>query len=59
MDTPEDEQSLFSHITCSISAKVNEVNTPDALALDLIEQVKPIKISALTFYLLLFLTFTG
>lgn len=39
MDTPEEEQSLFSHITCNISASVDDVSTPGALALDLIEQV--------------------
>lgn len=40
MDTPEDERSLFNHITCNISAVVDEVTTPGALALDLLEQVK-------------------
>ncbi|CAA7397941.1 unnamed protein product [Spirodela intermedia] len=40
MDTPEDERSLFSHITCNISAGVDEVTTPGALALDLLEQAE-------------------
>ncbi|KAH7660279.1 Microtubule-associated protein MAP65/Ase1/PRC1 protein [Dioscorea alata] len=40
MDTPEEEQSLFSHITCNISASVDDVTTPGALALDLIEQAE-------------------
>lgn len=39
MDTPADERSLFDHVTCNISATVNEVIYPGALALDLIEQV--------------------
>ena len=39
MDTSEEEQSLFDHVTCNISASVDEVNVPGALALDLIEQV--------------------
>ncbi|RZR78072.1 hypothetical protein BHM03_00003317 [Ensete ventricosum] len=38
MDTPMEEQSLFSHVTCNISATVDEVTIPGALALDLIEQ---------------------
>lgn len=39
MDTSEDERSLFDHVTCNISASVDEVTIPGALALDLIEQV--------------------
>lgn len=39
MDTPEEERSLFDHVTCNISASVDEVTIPGALALDLIEQV--------------------
>ncbi|KAL8131671.1 65-kDa microtubule-associated protein 1-like [Apium graveolens] len=40
MDTSEEERSLFNHVTCNISASVNEVNNPGALALDLIEQAE-------------------
>ena len=39
MDTSEEEQSLFNHVTCNIWASVDEVIVPGALALDLIEQV--------------------
>lgn len=39
MDTSDEERSLFKHVTCNMSAAVNEVNNPGALALDLIEQV--------------------
>lgn len=39
MDTPEDERRLFDHVTCNMSASVDEVTVPGALALDLIEQV--------------------
>lgn len=39
MDTPEEERSLFDHVTCNISASVDEVSISGALALDLIEQV--------------------
>ena len=39
MDTPDEERSLFDHVTCNISASVDEVTIPGALALDLIEQV--------------------
>lgn len=39
MDTPDEERSLFDHVTCNISASVDEVTVPGALALDLIEQV--------------------
>lgn len=39
MDTPEQERSLFDHVTCNVSASVDEVTIPGALALDLIEQV--------------------
>lgn len=40
MDTPEQERSLFDHVTCNISASVDEVTIPGALALDLIEQAE-------------------
>ncbi|KAL6314026.1 hypothetical protein AAG906_011760 [Vitis piasezkii] len=40
MDTPEEERSLFDHVTCNISASVDEVTIPGALALDLIEQAE-------------------
>ncbi|XP_052208360.1 65-kDa microtubule-associated protein 1 [Diospyros lotus] len=40
MDTPEEERSLFDHVTCNISASVDEVTVPGALALDLIEQAE-------------------
>ncbi|KAG6533623.1 65-kDa microtubule-associated protein 1-like [Zingiber officinale] len=40
MDTPMEERELFSHITCNISATVDEVTVPGALALDLIEQAE-------------------
>ncbi|GKE44012.1 65-kDa microtubule-associated protein 1-like protein [Tanacetum coccineum] len=40
MDIPEDERSLFHHVTCNISASVDKVTAPGALALDLIEQAE-------------------
>ncbi|XWS51815.1 hypothetical protein CRYUN_Cryun11dG0014900 [Craigia yunnanensis] len=40
MDTPEEERRLFNHVTCNISASVDEVTVPGALALDLIEQAE-------------------
>ncbi|KAF4346051.1 65-kDa microtubule-associated protein 1 [Cannabis sativa] len=40
MDTPEEERELFDHVTCNISASVDEVTVPGALALDLIEQAE-------------------
>ncbi|XP_047341870.1 65-kDa microtubule-associated protein 1-like isoform X1 [Impatiens glandulifera] len=40
MDTSEEERQLFDHITCNISASVEEVTIPGALALDLIEQAE-------------------
>ncbi|KAL5548483.1 hypothetical protein UlMin_003714 [Ulmus minor] len=40
MDTPEEERSHFDHVTCNISASVDEVTVPGALALDLIEQAE-------------------
>ncbi|KAK1430929.1 hypothetical protein QVD17_14058 [Tagetes erecta] len=40
MDTSEDERSLFDHVTCNISASVDDVNVPGALALNLIEQAE-------------------
>lgn len=39
MDTSMEERRLFDHVTCNISAPVDEVTVPGALALDLIEQV--------------------
>ncbi|ERN01616.1 hypothetical protein AMTRI_Chr10g229070 [Amborella trichopoda] len=40
MDTPMEERSFFDHVTCNISASVDEVTVPGALALDLIEQAE-------------------
>ncbi|KAH9322179.1 hypothetical protein KI387_016818, partial [Taxus chinensis] len=40
MDTPMDEQRLFDHVTCNISASVDEVTVPGALAIDIIEQAE-------------------
>ncbi|GAY54810.1 hypothetical protein CUMW_159590 [Citrus unshiu] len=40
MDTPSEERRLFDHVTCNISAYVDEVTVPGALALDLIEQAE-------------------
>ncbi|KAJ4981109.1 hypothetical protein NE237_031946 [Protea cynaroides] len=40
MDTPAEERSFFDHVTCNISATVDEVTVPGALALDLIEQAE-------------------
>nr|XP_043605933.1 65-kDa microtubule-associated protein 1-like [Erigeron canadensis] len=40
MDTSENERSLFDHVTCNVSASVDEVNMPGALAVDLIEQAE-------------------
>lgn len=40
MDTSSEERSLFDHVTCNISATVDEVTIPGALALDLIEQAE-------------------
>lgn len=40
MDTPMDEQNLFDHVTCNISASVDEVTVPGALAIDIIEQAE-------------------
>ncbi|BAT88592.1 hypothetical protein VIGAN_05212800 [Vigna angularis var. angularis] len=40
MDTPTEERRLFDHVTCNISASVDEVTVPGALALDLIEQAE-------------------
>lgn len=39
MDTPEEERRHFDHVTCNMSATVDEVTVPGALALDLMEQV--------------------
>ncbi|GAB4846090.1 hypothetical protein Ancab_025087 [Ancistrocladus abbreviatus] len=40
MDTLDEERCLFDHVTCNISASVDEVTIPGALALDLIEQAE-------------------
>ncbi|CAK9163893.1 unnamed protein product [Ilex paraguariensis] len=40
MDSPQEERSLFDHMTCNISSSVDEVTIPGALALDLIEQAE-------------------
>lgn len=40
MDTSEEERRLFDHVTCNISASVDEVTAPGALAMDLIEQAE-------------------
>ncbi|XAR67414.1 hypothetical protein NMG60_11002166 [Bertholletia excelsa] len=40
MDTTQEERSLFDHVTCNISASVDDVTIPGALALDLIEQAE-------------------
>lgn len=39
MDTSREDKSLFDHVMCNISASVDEVTVPGALALDLIEKV--------------------
>ncbi|XP_008227009.1 PREDICTED: 65-kDa microtubule-associated protein 1 isoform X1 [Prunus mume] len=39
MDTPDEERGFYDHVTCNISASVDEVTVPGALAWDLIEQV--------------------
>ncbi|XP_027331631.1 65-kDa microtubule-associated protein 1 [Abrus precatorius] len=40
MDTHPEERRLFDHVTCNMSASVDEVTVPGALALDLIEQAE-------------------
>ncbi|XP_047336740.1 65-kDa microtubule-associated protein 1-like [Impatiens glandulifera] len=40
METPQEDRILFDHVTCNISASVDEVTVPGALALDLIEQAE-------------------
>ncbi|KAJ4799188.1 microtubule-associated protein 65-2 [Rhynchospora pubera] len=40
MDTPNEERNSFSHVTCLISAGVDEVAGPGVLALDVLEQVE-------------------
>ncbi|XP_020091265.1 65-kDa microtubule-associated protein 1-like [Ananas comosus] len=40
METPAEERSFFDHVTCNISATVDDVTAPGALALDLIEQAE-------------------
>jgi protein regulator of cytokinesis 1 len=39
MDSPPEERNLFDNVTCNISASIDEVTTPGALALGLIKQV--------------------
>lgn len=39
MDAPQEERKLFDHVTCNISASVDEVTLAGALAMDVIEQV--------------------
>lgn len=39
METSEEERQIFHHITCHVSASVDEVTAPGALAVDIIEQV--------------------
>eukprot|EP00249_Psilotum_nudum_P017538 c26379_g1_i2 orf=749-1675(+) len=39
MDTPDEEQQLFQHVTCIIGVSEDEVMAPGALAIDTIEQV--------------------
>ncbi|GLJ47127.1 hypothetical protein SUGI_0995050 [Cryptomeria japonica] len=40
MDIPKEEQKHFNHVTCYISASVEEVSVPRALALDIIEEAE-------------------
>ncbi|KAK4751589.1 hypothetical protein SAY87_005071 [Trapa incisa] len=40
MDTSEEERELFGHVICNISASVDDVTVPGALAMDLIEQAE-------------------
>ncbi|KAK7276890.1 hypothetical protein RIF29_18036 [Crotalaria pallida] len=40
MDTNTEERKLFDHVTCNMSASVDEVTVPGALAQDLIEQAE-------------------
>ncbi|TKY57347.1 65-kDa microtubule-associated protein 1 [Spatholobus suberectus] len=40
MDTHPEERRLFDHVTCNMSASVDEVTVPGALTLDLIEQAE-------------------
>ncbi|KAF8414180.1 hypothetical protein HHK36_002179 [Tetracentron sinense] len=40
MDTSMEERNLFDHVTCNISASMDEVTIPGALAHDLIEQAE-------------------
>ncbi|WCJ33000.1 microtubule-associated protein 65-2 [Euphorbia peplus] len=40
MDTSMEERNLFDHVTCNMSASVDEVTVPGALAMDLIEQAE-------------------
>ncbi|OWM85860.1 65-kDa microtubule-associated protein 1-like [Punica granatum] len=40
MDTSEEERQLFGHVTGNMSASVEEVTVPGALAMDLIEQAE-------------------
>jgi protein regulator of cytokinesis 1 len=40
METPKEERNFFDHVTCHMSAAVDEVTADGALALDLIEQAE-------------------
>ncbi|GAB2284717.1 hypothetical protein Dimus_019170 [Dionaea muscipula] len=40
METPDEERRRFDHVTCNVSASVDKVTIPGALALDLIEQAE-------------------
>ncbi|GAA0166148.1 hypothetical protein Leryth_007827 [Lithospermum erythrorhizon] len=40
METPDEERGLFDHVTCNISASVDEVTGGGALTLDLIKQAE-------------------
>ncbi|XP_019183039.1 PREDICTED: 65-kDa microtubule-associated protein 1-like isoform X1 [Ipomoea nil] len=39
METPEEERSVFDHVTCNVSASIDEVIGPGSLAQDLIQQI--------------------
>ncbi|XXG41944.1 hypothetical protein AAC387_Pa01g2308 [Persea americana] len=40
MDTPMEDRNLFKHVTCNISASVDDVTIPGALALELFVQAE-------------------
>ncbi|XP_006647805.1 65-kDa microtubule-associated protein 1-like [Oryza brachyantha] len=40
MDTPMEERSLFDHVSCNITATVEEVTNLEALAIDVIDQAQ-------------------